>query len=88
MAGEYLTPIFPNYFLLLAAISNFGKAVIITAFVSTAPSLSIVFAKSHTVCDITAKTQVDFVLHLILSLLDFRLNTAWLILQPLQLLHH
>jgi len=60
MTGEFLTPIFPAYFILLAAISNVGKAVIITAFVSTAPSLSIVFAKRHTVCDITAKTQAQY----------------------------
>lgn len=58
VSGDYLSPVFPNCFLLLTAIANIGKAVAFTAFISTAPSLSIVFADSVNLADVTAKHQV------------------------------
>eukprot|EP00210_Caulerpa_lentillifera_P002132 g2046.t1 len=45
---------------MLTAIANIGKAVSITAFVSTAPSLTIIFADSVNLAGVTAKHQAQY----------------------------
>lgn len=58
IALEYLTPRFPQHFLLLASVSNVGKSVGVTTYVATHPAFMRSFAKGENLADINAKGQV------------------------------
>ncbi len=55
---EFLTPFFPQHFLLLASIANVGKAVGLTTFIATGPAFQQALCSANNLADITAKTQV------------------------------
>lgn len=55
---EFLTPRFPSHFLLLTAISNVGRAVGLTTFVSTQPAFQAALCASGNMADLASKTQV------------------------------
>ncbi len=56
-ALEYLTPLAPRRFLLLASAANVGKSVGLTTYISTQPSFGRSFARGENLADITAKAQ-------------------------------
>jgi hypothetical protein len=58
VTGEFLTPMYPQHFLLLAAISNVGRAVGLTTFVSTQPAFQQALCASGNMADLASKTQV------------------------------
>jgi hypothetical protein len=55
---EFLTPRFPSHFLLLTAVSNVGRAVGLTTFVSTQPAFQQALCASGNMADLASKTQV------------------------------
>ena len=55
---EFLTPLAPRYFLLLASIANVGKSVGLATHISTQPSFVKNFARQDNLSDLTAKAQV------------------------------
>lgn len=55
---EFLTPLAPRYFLLLASIANVGKSVGLATHISTQPSFVKNFARQDNLADLTAKAQV------------------------------
>ena len=55
---EFITPMFPNQFLLLASLANVGKSIGLTTYVSTQPAVLKSFAKSENVAELSAKQQV------------------------------
>lgn len=58
IALEFLTPLLPNQFLLLACLSNIGKSVGVTTYVATHPAFMRSFAIGENLADINAKGQV------------------------------
>jgi hypothetical protein len=56
---EFLTPRFPSHFLLLTAVSNVGRAVGLTTFVSTQPAFQQALCASGNMADLASKTQVN-----------------------------
>ena len=58
---EFLTPRFPSHFLLLTAVSNVGRAVGLTTFVSTQPAFQQALCASGNMADLASKTQVRVV---------------------------
>ncbi|MEW5318995.1 MAG: hypothetical protein WDW38_010173 [Sanguina aurantia] len=58
MSGEFLTPIFPDYFVLLASIANIGRAVGLTAFVATQPAFQQALCTGGNLADLTSKSQI------------------------------
>ena len=58
IALEYLTPLLPRHFLLLASLSNVGKSVGVTTYVATHPAFMRSFARGENLADINAKGQV------------------------------
>eukprot|EP00882_Tetradesmus_deserticola_P022938 GHRQ01024944.1.p1 GENE.GHRQ01024944.1~~GHRQ01024944.1.p1 ORF type:complete len:166 (-),score=19.81 GHRQ01024944.1:83-580(-) len=56
---EFLTPRFPSHFLLLTAVSNVGRAVGLTTFVSTQPAFQQALCASGNMADLASKTQVQ-----------------------------
>jgi hypothetical protein len=58
MTCEFLTPMYPQHFLLLASISNVGRAVGLTTFVSTQPAFQQALCASGNMADLASKTQV------------------------------
>lgn len=56
---EFITPMFPNQFLLLASLANVGKSIGLTTYVSTQPAVLKSFAKSENVAELSAKQQVS-----------------------------
>ena len=58
VALEFLTPMAPQYFLLLASIANVGKSVGLATHISTQPSFVKNFARQDNLSDLTAKAQV------------------------------
>lgn len=58
MSGEFLTPLFPDYFVLLASIANIGRAVGLTAFVATQPAFQQALCTGGNLADLTSKSQV------------------------------
>ena len=56
---EFLTPLAPRYFLLLASIANVGKSVGLATHISTQPSFVKNFARQDNLSDLTAKAQVS-----------------------------
>lgn len=59
---EFLTPLAPRYFLLLASIANVGKSVGLATHISTQPSFVKNFARQDNLADLTAKAQVGHLL--------------------------
>lgn len=55
---EFLTPLAPRYFLLLASVANVGKSVGLATHISTQPSFVRNFARQDNLSDLTAKAQV------------------------------
>ncbi|MEW5305524.1 MAG: hypothetical protein WDW36_008058 [Sanguina aurantia] len=62
MSGEFLTPIFPDYFVLLASIANIGRAVGLTAFVATQPAFQQALCTGGNLADLTSKSQAQHML--------------------------
>ena len=58
IALEFLTPLLPKQFLLLACLSNVGKSVGVTTYVATHPAFMRSFAVGENLADINAKGQV------------------------------
>lgn len=56
---EFLTPLAPRYFLLLASIANVGKSVGLATHISTQPSFVKNFARQDNLADLTAKAQAS-----------------------------
>lgn len=56
---EYLTPLFPQYFLLLASVANVGKSVGLATFIATQPAFHRSFARSENLAHISAKAQAQ-----------------------------
>ena len=56
---EFLTPLVPRYFLLLASVANVGKSVGLATHISTQPSFVKNFARQDNLSDLTAKAQVS-----------------------------
>ena len=57
---EFITPMFPNQFLLLASLANVGKSIGLTTYVSTQPAVLKSFAKGENVAELSAKQQVIY----------------------------
>ena len=57
IALEYLTPLWPARFLLMASVANIGKSIGLTTYISTQPSFGKSFARGENLADITAKAQ-------------------------------
>jgi hypothetical protein len=55
---EFLTPRYPSHFLLLTAVSNVGRAVGLTTFVSTQPAFQQALCAGGNMADLASKTQV------------------------------
>lgn len=58
IALEFLTPLVPSQFLVLASLSNVGKSVGVTTYVATHPAFMRSFARGENLADINAKGQV------------------------------
>jgi Vitamin B6 photo-protection and homoeostasis len=56
---DFLTPLFPQYFLPMASIANVGKSVGLTTYISTQPAFHRSFAVSENLADISAKSQAQ-----------------------------
>ncbi|KAK9813139.1 hypothetical protein WJX72_009670 [[Myrmecia] bisecta] len=56
---EYLTPLFPHHFLLLASVANVGKSIGLTTYISTQPAIQKSFARHENLADIMAKAQAQ-----------------------------
>lgn len=56
---EYLTPRFPEHFLILASLANVGKSVGLATFIATQPAFHRSFAKTENLADISAKAQAQ-----------------------------
>lgn len=56
---EFLTPLAPRYFLLLASVANVGKSVGLATHISTQPSFVKNFARQDNLSDLTAKAQAQ-----------------------------
>lgn len=59
LGAEYMTPYMPNLFVLLASISNIGKAVAIAAYTSTKPAILRSFARNEHISDVAARGQAQ-----------------------------
>ncbi|GAX80844.1 hypothetical protein CEUSTIGMA_g8279.t1 [Chlamydomonas eustigma] len=87
---EFLTPLFPQHFLALASIANAGKAIALSAFVSTAPAFQRALCSGGNLADLTAKNQAQ---HMVIDMLALGVSAAamytvrnserWRILLPL-----
>jgi glutamate N-acetyltransferase/amino-acid N-acetyltransferase len=56
---DFLTPLFPHYFLPMASLANVGKSVGLTTYISTQPAFHRSFAISENLADISAKSQAQ-----------------------------
>ena len=65
---EFITPLFPQHFLALASIANVGKAIALSAFVSTQPAFQKALCAEGNMADLTAKTQAQHMLVDMISL--------------------
>lgn len=63
IALEFLTPLLPKHFLLLACLSNIGKSVGVTTYVATHPAFMRSFAIGDNLADINAKGQVSLIMN-------------------------
>lgn len=59
LGAEYMTPYLPHLFVLLAGISNIGKAVAIAAYTSTKPAILKSFACNEHISDVAARGQAQ-----------------------------
>ncbi|GBF91115.1 hypothetical protein Rsub_04784 [Raphidocelis subcapitata] len=59
LSCEFVAPFFPGSFLLLASISNVGRAVGLTTFVSTQPAFQQALCASGKMADLASKTQAQ-----------------------------
>jgi hypothetical protein len=59
LGAEFLTPYMPHLFVLLASISNVGKAVSIAAYTSTQPAILRSFARNEHISDVAARGQAQ-----------------------------
>lgn len=59
LGAEYMTPYMPHLFVLLAGISNIGKAVAIAAYTSTKPAILQSFARNEHLSDVAARGQAQ-----------------------------
>jgi len=59
IACEYATPFFPRAFVALAGAANVGKAVSLTAYISTQPAVMRSFTREENLADISAKGQAQ-----------------------------
>lgn len=60
---EYITPIFPQHFLLLASAANVGKSMGLATYIATTPAFQRSFAKNENLADLNAKGQVARLAH-------------------------
>ncbi|GAB4813666.1 hypothetical protein N2152v2_000712 [Parachlorella kessleri] len=56
---EYITPLFPQHFLVLASLANVGKSVGLTTHIATQPAFHRSFARGENLADISAKAQAQ-----------------------------
>ena len=59
LGAEFMTPYVPHLFVLLAGISNIGKAVAIAAYTSTKPAILKSFACNEHISDVAARGQAQ-----------------------------
>lgn len=70
---EFLTPRFPSHFLLLTAVSNVGRAVGLTTFVSTQPAFQQALCASGNMADLASKTQAQ---HMVMDTLALAVSAS------------
>ncbi|WIA30727.1 hypothetical protein OEZ86_000794 [Tetradesmus obliquus] len=70
---EFLTPRFPSHFLLLTAVSNVGRAVGLTTFVSTQPAFQQALCASGNMADLASKTQAQ---HMVMDTLALAVSAT------------
>jgi hypothetical protein len=75
---EFLTPFYPQHFLLLASVANVGKAVGLTTFIATGPAFQQALCTANNLADITAKTQVCAGGHAALCAHPWHKGPSWL----------
>lgn len=56
---EYLTPLFPGQFLLLASTANVGKSMGLATYIATTPAFQRSFARNENLADLNAKGQAQ-----------------------------
>eukprot|EP00892_Ulva_mutabilis_P000337 jgi/Ulvmu1/10303/UM060_0105.1 len=90
IGGEFLAPYVPHLFVLLASVSNVGKAVAAMAHTSTQPAVMRSFCRGDHLSDVTARCQaqntvVDQVGIAVAAALTWavRHNPRWTLLLPL-----
>jgi hypothetical protein len=90
IGAEYLTPYLPHLFVLLAGVSNVGKAMAVTAYTATQPAIMRSFARNDSISDVTARCQaqnmvVDQMGILVAASLTWavRSHARWKLLLPL-----
>lgn len=59
IGAEYLAPYVPHLFVLLASISNIGKAIAAMAHISTQPAVMRSFCRGDHLSDVTARCQAQ-----------------------------
>jgi glutamate N-acetyltransferase/amino-acid N-acetyltransferase len=59
MSCEFAAPFFPQHFLALASVSNVGRAVGLTTFVSSQPAFMQALSAGGNLADLSAKTQAQ-----------------------------
>ncbi|KAE8709543.1 Protein root UVB sensitive 4 [Hibiscus syriacus] len=58
---ELLTPIFPQYFLLLASLANIAKQMSLACYMATSPPIHRSFAIADNLAEVSAKSQIQSV---------------------------
>ncbi|KAL4859390.1 Protein strawberry notch 1 [Chlorella vulgaris] len=56
---EFLTPLAPQHFLVMASLANVGKSIGLTTFIATQPAFHRSFCLRENLADISAKTQAQ-----------------------------
>jgi hypothetical protein len=94
LGAEFLTPYKPHLFVLLASISNMGKAVAIASYTSTKPAILRSFARNENISDLAARGQAQNMVVDQLAIATavamtwaIRRNQRWKMLLPL-VCHH
>ncbi|GLI65298.1 hypothetical protein VaNZ11_008791 [Volvox africanus] len=77
MAGEFVTPFWPQHFVALASISSVGRAVGLSAFVATQPAFQAALATGGNLADLTSKNQAQ---HMVMDMLALGVSAGltWL----------
>ncbi|KAL6759691.1 vitamin B6 photo-protection and homoeostasis-domain-containing protein [Haematococcus lacustris] len=70
---EFITPFFPQHFLLLASVANVGKAIALAAFVATAPAFQQSLCNGGNLADLTAKNQAQ---HMVVDMLALAVSAG------------